>query len=329
MKLLVSSILLILLYSFVFCFEFNSEFDNFKIIENSESCSEVNYTRINNYVNSLVYSYDYCEGTEWALTDFSNNKISSQTANDPQQTASTIKLWILISVFQDIENGLYTLDTIIPCSTGNITIFECMSLMIGISDNCATYSLTAQTTLSHVNQVFSQLGMPDSHFSEWCFPGCLGYENPCPNTDGTGDNNVLASNDVVHGLSQLISYQILQPNHTAMAIKLLLTAHGWEPMIGKYIPSPVAHKQGWLPADEGFQPFTENDEAIVFTECGTFGLSIMITRNWTNPQEDAIALQLGANIAKYIYCSFVPFGYANDGTYCSTLISTPIIGDQC
>lgn len=293
------------------------------------TCGTPNFTRLATFIDSLVSSYDYCEGTEWAVSDFGKNYIESATANISQETASTIKLWVMLAVMEDIQNGLYTFDSPIFCSGSNMTVDGCLSLMIGISDNCATYDLTVLTKMSHVNQLFAKLGMNNSQFHHWCFSTCPGYVSPCQNDDGSSASNSLSSHDVVLGLTQLYKYQILPVNFTAQAYKYLLTAHGWHPMLGLYVPAPVAHKQGWLPADEGFYPFTENDEATVFTECGEYAASVMITRNWTNSNEDATALELGAEIGRYIYCTFVPFGYSTDGTPCSTTLSQPLPGPGC
>ncbi|EGG17462.1 beta-lactamase-type transpeptidase fold containing protein [Cavenderia fasciculata] len=289
------------------------------------NCTTPNITRLHQYIDATVASYGYCEGTEWAFSDFITEPfIESYNANNSQQTASTIKLWVLIAVLQDVQNGLYSLDTVIECSGQNLTINGCLALMIGISDNCATFDMTKQTTLTHVNEVFASLGMTNSQFHEWCFTTCPGYTSPCPNNDGTGLDNVLSSHDVVHGLQLLHSFEALPENYTYQAYKYLLTAHGWTPMLGLLVPAPVAHKQGWLPADEGFIPFTENDEAIVFSECGDYAASVMITRNWTNPQEDNYALALGAQIGRLAYCTMVPFGYANDGIACEQTWSQPL-----
>jgi hypothetical protein len=38
-----------------------------------------------------------------------------------------------------------------------MTIDQCLSLMISISDNCATYSNVKKTTLAHVNKVYNSL----------------------------------------------------------------------------------------------------------------------------------------------------------------------------
>ncbi|KAM9991685.1 hypothetical protein ACTFIZ_005085 [Dictyostelium cf. discoideum] len=292
-------------------------------------CGNPNYQKLESYINGLVGSYGYCNGTEWGVTDFKSFSILSENSQNSQQTASTIKLWVLLSVFKDIEAGLYTLEKQIECSTGLITVEQCIALMIGVSDNCATYSLTALTKIESVNSLFSELGMNDSQFIEWCFSTCAGYSDPCPNVSGGSGNNVLSSHDVIHGLTLLHQGSILNQTMTEMTYKYLLTAHGWQPMIGYYVPAPVAHKSGWLPADEGFDPFTENDEAIVFSECGDYGASIMITRDWSNPQEDTIALELGALIGKYIYCTMVPFGNTNDGASCSYILSQPIPTPSC
>ncbi|EFA84775.1 beta-lactamase-type transpeptidase fold containing protein [Heterostelium album PN500] len=292
-------------------------------ITTNPNCTTPNITRLYQFIDSTVASYDYCEGTEWAFSNF-DTAIYSENSDNGQQTASTIKLWIMMAVLQDINNGLYNLNTVIQCSGQTITIDACLELMIGISDNCATYDMAKQTTLNHVNQLFKQLGMVNSGFHEWCFTTCPGYTSPCPNDDGTGIENTLTSHDVITGLTQLHNFQALGMNATYQAYKYLLTAHGWTPMLGRFVPTPVAHKQGWLPADDGYQPFTENDEAIVFTECGDYAASVMITRNWTNPQEDTNALNLGAQIGRLAYCTMVPFGTANDGTLCSETWSQPL-----
>ncbi|EGC32115.1 hypothetical protein DICPUDRAFT_155952 [Dictyostelium purpureum] len=342
MKILFVTLLLFIYCNFCFCISqnhFNKNGDEKSIHfdvkslgssnDNPALCGTPNSQQLEQYINGLVGSYGYCNGTEWAVTDFKTFNIQSSNSQNPQQTASTIKLWVLLSVFKDIEAGLYTLDKQIECSTGLITVEQCIALMIGVSDNCATYSLTALTKLSSVNALFKTLGMDDSQFHEWCFTTCLGYSSPCPNNDGTGDNNVLSSHDVIHGLTLLHEGQILNETFTALTYKFLLTAHGWQPMLGYYVPAPVAHKQGWLPANEGFNPFTENDEATVFSECGDYAASVMITRDWSNPQEDTIALQLGATIGKYIYCTMVPFGYTNDGAPCSITLSQQIPSPAC
>eukprot|EP01132_Coremiostelium_polycephalum_P002732 gene2732-3391_t len=286
-------------------------------------------------LNGLVSSYNFCEGTEWSISSLITNpfqQISSSNADIGQETASTIKLWVLLSVLNDVNNGLYSLDDVIECSGQNITVDECCGLMIGISDNCATYDLTKLTSISSVNNLFQKIGMKNSAFHHWCFDTCPGYTSPCPstNTDGSDASNTLTSNDVVLGLQKFYNLEILPAMYTTRAIAYLLTAHGWTPMIGYYLPVPVAHKQGWLPAADGYEPFTENDEAIIFSQCGPIASSVMITRNWTNQNEDtdSTALTLGAQIGLYTYCTFVPW-YSNTNISCPDLFSKPPISTGC
>jgi beta-lactamase class A len=193
--------------------------------------------------------------------------------------------------------------------------------MIGISDNCATYDNIVLTTLKHVNQVMQSLGMKNSALHHWCMSTCPGYISPCPNDDGSAADNALTARDVITALTSLYTNNALSPAYTKQAYQYLLTAHGWTPMLSMYPPVPVAHKQGWLPADLGFNPLTENDEAIVFA-CSPFGTVVLIQQNWTNTDDDQTALALGAQIGRLAYCTIDTEGVATDGQPCSATWAT-------
>eukprot|EP01111_Echinosteliopsis_oligospora_P019532 TRINITY_DN9495_c0_g1_i2.p1 TRINITY_DN9495_c0_g1~~TRINITY_DN9495_c0_g1_i2.p1 ORF type:complete len:354 (-),score=42.99 TRINITY_DN9495_c0_g1_i2:87-1148(-) len=259
------------------------------------------FPRMTKYIDGIIAQAGYCGAMQWAFNDFNGNIFSSSNADTGFESASSIKLWVMLSVLKDVQEGTYSLSEPMQCVGKNSTVNDCLELMISVSDNCATYDNIKKTSLVSVNNLLSKLNMKSSALHHWCQTSCPDYSSPCPNDDGTGLNNVLAASDIVNGLESLISFDILNANLTKQAIDYLLTATGWTQMIGRYPPVPVAHKQGWLPAADGFQPLTENDEAIVYA-CVPYSLAILSQKTWNNTDEDLVALNLGAEISRFVVC---------------------------
>eukprot|EP01113_Clastostelium_recurvatum_P012091 TRINITY_DN1622_c1_g1_i12.p1 TRINITY_DN1622_c1_g1~~TRINITY_DN1622_c1_g1_i12.p1 ORF type:complete len:328 (+),score=41.20 TRINITY_DN1622_c1_g1_i12:145-1128(+) len=306
-----------------FCHHVSSYHVNGEYVDSlSGACpSAPDFPRLKTYIESAVHAAGYCQWLQWGVTDFHNNTILSSNADVPFESASSIKLWVMISVLQDVEAGKYKLTDTLLCSGETRTVDACLSLMISISDNCATYDNVLQTSITSVNRVMKALGMKNSALHHWCFTDCPGYVTPCKTTDGSSADNALTARDVITGLTALYQNEALSPAMTKQAYAYLVTAHGWTPMLARFPPVQVAHKQGWLPASMGFQPLTENDEAIIFA-CAPVGVVVLIQQRWTNSGADTPALNVGAQIGRLSYCTMDTNGTSTDGQKCSATWAT-------
>lgn len=235
-----------------------------------------------------------------------------------------MKLFVLISVLDDVANGRYQLTATLPCSGAVRTVDTCIQKMVNVSDNCATYSLVRQTGFVKFNSMLhGVLNMSTaSTLHHWCPSSCPDYESPCPEDDGTDLDNSLATHDILHAFQLIHSNTILPAKYTQLAYRYLEHAGGWPQMLRRFVPVPIAHKQGWLPATEGFNPLTENDVGIGFA-CADYGAAVLTRRKWTDKSEDDVALALGAEIGRLAYCTFQTDGVCTDGVRCSDVWAQP------
>eukprot|EP00698_Gefionella_okellyi_P021165 TRINITY_DN6784_c0_g1_i3.p1 TRINITY_DN6784_c0_g1~~TRINITY_DN6784_c0_g1_i3.p1 ORF type:complete len:320 (-),score=37.52 TRINITY_DN6784_c0_g1_i3:119-1078(-) len=299
------------------------------VLEASPCPSAPDYKRLSTYADGVVAHAGLCDQMSWSVGDLGENRAESPLATRGFESASSIKLWVLISVLDDISHGLYNFQTQLDCSDGFYTIDHCIQLMINISDNCATYALVTQTTLVKLNTMMhTTLNMSGCTLHHWCPSYCKYYKTPCPNTDGHADlDNTLTTHDVLTGLSLLHQFKVLSQLYTYKAYSYLEDAAGWYPMIARFVPADVkvAHKQGWLPATDGFNPLTENDTGIVFA-CADYGVAVLTEVTWnatTQATEDQVALDAGAEISRLAYCTFQSDGICRDGVKCSDVWSQP------
>lgn len=145
---------------------------------------------LENKINDLTATYNQLEPGVFLL-DLDNNNYVNIRAGTPFASASTIKVPILVALFQDIDRGKVSLDemlvmreNLIAGGSGNMqyeepgkqySVLETATKMIVISDNTAT------------NMLIERLGGADvlnQRFLEWGLASTI-INNPLPDLTGT------------------------------------------------------------------------------------------------------------------------------------------------
>lgn len=194
-------------------------------------------------------------------------------ADDVVPPASLFKLNILAETYRQIERNLVNLAqmiTIMPEDAApgagilqdrvgeEVSVAEALSLMIGISDNTASFALLRTISSRKLNECTRSLGMSRTWF----------YVDERPDETSAGD--------VVTMLCALMQGAIASPMGTGQMLDLMTRVQpsAW---IRPGLPpgTRLAHKSGQL---EGIR----NDAGIVFGPTGPYALAVL-TRDLDDP----------------------------------------------
>lgn len=111
------------------------------------------------------------------IDDFKGNKVEID-ADEAFETASTIKTYILIDLFQQVHDGLKSLDDILTYTKDNfiegsgvlqsldfgaqLSVKNFATLMIIVSDNVATNVMIDYLGIDHINETIKKWGFNDT-----------------------------------------------------------------------------------------------------------------------------------------------------------------------
>lgn len=204
-------------------------------------------------------------------------------------SASTIKIFVLLSVLRDVQQGSYSLESVV----------EDMEAMMSWSDDEATATLTMRTGFDAVNQLMAEAGMLKSVYSSW--PGVpfvyRGYEG----------ETYLTARDVNLALSKLYQGRILSPPYTQLALEMMSHSVPWQnTIIPSLLPEDtfVAHKIGYLPWGLFEDQEAYNDAGIVILEAGRGSRAFAITFLSQQNRDHQEAANLGAQLSRMAYDFF-------------------------
>jgi len=206
-------------------------------------------------------------------------------ADQPFIAASVIKLFTMMAVLQDVEQGLYTLEE----------VREDLDLLMLYSDNAANARLTHRAGLGRINQLMQALGLTGSVYSRW------------PEVEevygGAGENYITAG-DVAAALLALYRGQVFaDPRTTELAVAEMQPALEHDQLIlVRYLPPGVrvAHKTGTIAPDEEY-PSVLHDVGIVFPLAGNPYVVVFLSQG---NADHAAAYDLGAKLSLLAYQAF-------------------------
>ncbi|MDO8503749.1 MAG: serine hydrolase [bacterium] len=241
------------------------------------------------------------------LTSLETGESVSINGGDRHVVASTIKIFVLLSVLKDIEVGKYTLSSLSSVSPLS-SVENDINLMMNESDNNAASRLIQKTGVATINFLMQQqLGMRNSSFSTWLH--IPGYK---------ADQNYFTSNDVSSALAKLYDGQVFPSNSSNKTLALqkmsnsivsdnIIVSHNR--IIPRLLPggTRVAHKIGFIPP--GSQDLSyigidaHNDAGIVLVEEEPFIVVFLSQDNETIENYNSAA-RLGAEISREAYDYF-------------------------
>ncbi len=203
----------------------------------------------------------------------------------PFIAASVIKLFTMMAVLRDVEDGLYPL----------ADVQDDLDLLMFYSDNEANARLTNRVGLWRVNELMQSLGLTDSIYSLW--PGV-------DEVYGEGSENYITARDVARALLALYRGEVFRdPGTTELALAEMRPALEQDQLIiPRYLPdgARVAHKTGVIPPDEQY-PSVLHDVGIVFPPQGEPYVVVFLSQE---NADHAAAYDLGAELSLLAYRAF-------------------------
>jgi len=245
-------------------------------------------------------------------------------ADEPVQTASVIKVAILLEVFSEAKAGKLSLDDRLPLTKDNQvpgsgiltylqpgllpTVQDAAVLMIDLSDNTATNLLIDKVGIAAVDKRLTEMGLKNTWLYKKVFKPAEGVMPPDQKKFGLGKTTARE----MAQLFEAIDRCDLDDATLCKRMLQILKDQQDNDEIPRYIqfsdtsekPSAIAHKTGAL--DE-----VRNDAGIVYTSAGPIVISAFTWDNkdhsWTADNEAMITI---AKMSKAIVDTWAPKGLA-------------------
>ncbi len=201
----------------------------------------------------------------------------------PMETASTIKLPILVETLRQVEHG--SLDLTMPVALEHsdlvegsgvlqsltpgldLALIDILTLMITVSDNVATNMVLRLIGLSSVNHAMHALGLRDTEIKkriDFFLPGPIGLSTPC---------------DLARLLKGIYQRTLISPTASELMDKIL-SQQQYNTLITRYWPYPLMNSEDGEPevrlaSKSGSLKGVRNDAGLVRSPWGDFVLVIM------------------------------------------------------
>jgi len=248
----------------------------------------------------------------------------SLDAERPVQTASVIKLSLMLQAFEQVKSGKLTLSAPVVLTKDNqvggsgilnlmdpgltLTLNDSITLMMTLSDNTATNMVIDVVGLRPTNEMLARMGLKNTYFYKKVFKPSEGPMPPDQKQFGLGKTTAKEMAQLMESIYrcdladrslclQMITMMRNQQDHD-MLPRYLTTSDSSEDL------SPIADEVGAL--DD-----VRNDVALVYTKRGPIIISIFTYNNadksWT---PDNKAETLIGRMAKAIVDAWSPDGLA-------------------
>jgi beta-lactamase class A len=246
--------------------------------------------------------------------DLKTGRSVAINADEPTQTASVIKLSLMLETFAEVKQGKIKLDDPLPLLKSNqvegsgilqfvhpglnTTVEDNVVLMIELSDNTATNQLIDKVPLANVNARLAAMGLKNTYFYKKVFRPSEGPQPPDQKKFGLGKTTAREMAQLMESIERC---DLGAPELCQRMIDILKHQTVQE-MIPRFIqsgdtsvaPASVANKTGSL--DD-----VRNDVAIVYAQSGPIIISAFtwdnVDHRWT--AENSAELLI-ANMAKAI-----------------------------
>ncbi len=202
----------------------------------------------------------------------------------PMETASTIKLPILVETLRQVERGLFSLDSPLSMEASDfvegsgvlqsltpglsLSLKDVLTLMITVSDNVATNMVLRQIGLSSVNHAMHALGLRNTEIKkriDFSLPGPLGLSTP---------------HDLVL-LLKGIHFRTLISAQASETMDQILIQQQYNTLLTRYLPYELLNGEDdqepavRIASKSGSLKGVRNDAGLVTTPWGTFAIAIM------------------------------------------------------
>ena len=254
--------------------------------------------------------------------DLKTGKTVAVDADEPVQTASVIKLPIMIEAFYQVKAGKLKLDQKLPLTKDNqvpgsgvlqfmdpglqVTLKDAVTLMIILSDNTATNVVIDAVGIPSVNQRLATLGLKNTYLYKKVFKPAEGPTPPDQKKFGLGKTT---AREMAEAMESIYRCDLGDKDLCKTMLEILRNQQDRN-SVPRYLesgdtsekPSAIANKTGAL--DD-----VRNDVALVETKSAPIVISVFTWDNkdqrWT-PENDAELLI--ANMAKNVVAAWAPGG---------------------
>lgn len=256
--------------------------------------------------------------------DLANGESVSIDANRPVQTASVIKLALMLQAFEQIKSGrLKQSDPVILTKDNQVggsgilnlldpalklTLKDTLTLMMTLSDNTATNMLIDAVGLKPTNDMLTRAGLKNTYFYKKVFKPA---EGPMPADQKEFGLGKTTAEEMAELMESIYRCDL---GDRALCVEMItiMRSQQYRDMLPRYLQtsdssedlSPIADKIGAL--DD-----VRNDVAIVYTKRGPIIISIFTYDNadksWTPENKAEILI---GRMAKTIVDAWSPDGLA-------------------
>lgn len=243
---------------------------------------------------------DRIEDVSVIVKDLNSDKwILKLNENKVFQSASTIKIPIMIEVLRQVEIGELKLDQKIKINEKNkvdfsiiselnvleYSVLDLITLMIIISDNTATNILIDHVGYDSINSLIGNLNLKNTHLSRKMMDFQAIKE---------GRSNTTTSVDMANMVEIIYKGQVLNKEHSKLAIDIM-KRQLHKDCLARYLSEDIliAHKSGEL---EGLN----HDIGIVYTERNTYIIGVFTE----NGEDHLLNKRLIGSISNLVYDYF-------------------------
>lgn len=214
---------------------------------------------ISNWAEARNVSYAIAIEELDNAVDTNRLRAASYRAGEQMVPASVYKVFVAYAVLHEIEQGVYTLESVLR---NDYTIQGCLEEMIVNSENECGRAIGFELGWQEINTFLSTQG----------FTGTDLYNYEPPSEDPVGDKYTTAA-DTTKLLKGLYDGSLLNDRHTSLLFDMM-ERQVWRERIAAGVPegTRVISKPGWL---EGVQ----TDTAIIYTPVNTYAITILSTEN--------------------------------------------------
>ena len=265
---------------------------------------ENKYTIIKNEVeNKISNIFTGVKGNYSVVFKDLNENDSLSINNSKMPSASTIKIYVMIEAYNQVNQGKISLrdtvtlnDSMIVGGSGvlqyepvgtEVTIEELINLMMVESDNVAANILIDKLGMTNINTTIKSLGCVDTELNR----KMMDIE-----ALNKGIENYTSVNDLSLVLEKLYKNQCIESQYDKLMLDTM-KQHQLKSKIPNELPEGVvvAHKSGELGG-------IENDAGIIYTDKGAYVLCILTNNGTSSEQVMAIS-----DVSREIYDKYMEY----------------------
>ncbi len=237
------------------------------------------------------------------VEDSDGNRLVAIEADKVFPSASTIKLAIMLTLFNEAQNGKLNLEDKVSLKnypkTGGDGILkeltsdhqfsyrELCTLMIIVSDNLATNILIDTLGMEKINHHIASLSLKETH---------LGRHMMDSEAKKRGNDNFITASEISIMLKHILFDEKIEQQHRDEMLDILKRQQV-RGRLDRYLPEEtvIAHKTGDL-------DFLEHDVGIVYLDDGNYYLIIVLTAEMSSNEHGRETI---ARISKMTYDYFM------------------------